>query len=533
MGKISDLWVKLGLKKEGFDKGMDDVKKKTKETEGVFSRIKGAGVAVWAAIGSSVIAFGKQLITATNEMEDAWAMFTSKAKAGWDSFVRAIANNSTWSAFIADFKTSLAAAGKLTEALDADTEILNSIKLQKARMGKELAQLEIAMRDQTKSYAERAAAAQKYLAMVDPIYQKEIDRLKRLKDAQYEAFMAGSRWTDPTAASNPRNQQIWEEMLVAYGDTSKIPELYYMTFAEALRMPHMQDELNAYAKERFGLGKTVGNWLTAFYGHYESGRNGTDVQALVNAILAAYDADKAYDAETRRVQGVYNSALAGMQKAAAEEQKIFTDAMEYVEQSLEESLNDIINEPVEIEVEPIEFDFTENEKQLEEFKEKWRKNIEEIAALNEQFNAALNESIVGGVQAMTDAIMGLEGADATAVLSALMNPFADMAIQLGSMLIATGTGVEAFKKSLENLDGPVALAAGVALVALGSAMKSGIQALANRGAGSSTSTGSYTGGSSAADVQNYTSELTIYVEGRISGSDIVLAGNKTLNKWRR
>jgi hypothetical protein len=34
-------------------------------------------------------------------------------------------------------------------------------------------------------------------------------------------------------------------------------------------------------------------------------------------------------------------------------------------------------------------------------------------------------------------------------------------------------------------------------------------------------------------VQNYTSELTIYVEGRISGSDIVLAGNKTINKWRR
>ena len=29
MGKISDIWVRLGLKKEGFDKGMDDAAKKT------------------------------------------------------------------------------------------------------------------------------------------------------------------------------------------------------------------------------------------------------------------------------------------------------------------------------------------------------------------------------------------------------------------------------------------------------------------------------------------------------------------------
>jgi hypothetical protein len=34
-------------------------------------------------------------------------------------------------------------------------------------------------------------------------------------------------------------------------------------------------------------------------------------------------------------------------------------------------------------------------------------------------------------------------------------------------------------------------------------------------------------------VQNYESEMTIYVEGKISGSDIVLAGNKTLKNWRR
>ena len=328
MGKISDLWVRLGLKKNEFDKGMDDVQKKTKATEGVFTRIKSAGLAAWAAIGTGLIAFGKQLITSTNEMEDVWDMFTSKAKAGWESFVRAVANNSTWSAFIADFKASLAAAGKLAEALQDDTEILNSIKIQKARIGKELSELEIAMRDQTKSYADRAAAAQRYLSLVDPIYKKEIERVKQLRDAQYESFMAGSRW-DPSVANNPVAQKIWEDMLVAYGDPIKIAELGNKTFMAAIadymsgapaavtgpnekanqeenrRLMNewlaTQEKLFAYAMERFGFASTeqAQNWLDAFYTHYEKNNNGESVQGLIDAILAYYEADRAFSDETR------------------------------------------------------------------------------------------------------------------------------------------------------------------------------------------------------------------------------------------
>jgi hypothetical protein len=63
-------------------------------------------------------------------------------------------------------------------------------------------------------------------------------------------------------------------------------------------------------------------------------------------------------------------------------------------------------------------------------------------------------------------------------------------------------------------------------------MRSGISALSKGGGAASTA--SYSGGgSSYGNVQNYESEMTIYVEGKISGSDIVLAGNKTLKNWRR
>jgi hypothetical protein len=68
-------------------------------------------------------------------------------------------------------------------------------------------------------------------------------------------------------------------------------------------------------------------------------------------------------------------------------------------------------------------------------------------------------------------------------------------------------------------------------MAIGSAMKSGIKALANGPQGATSAT---TGvASSAGEAQLYESEITINVVGKISGSDIVLAGEKTLNKWKR
>ena len=99
-------------------------------------------------------------------------------------------------------------------------------------------------------------------------------------------------------------------------------------------------------------------------------------------------------------------------------------------------------------------------------------------------------------------------------------------------LVAQGIGVEACKEALEKLQGWPAIAAGTALIAIGAAAKSGLQALAQRGAGS-TATTTYGGGSAASQVQTIQTEMTVYVEGRVSGSDILLSGKKTQNNWSR
>lgn len=552
MGKIGDLWVKLGLKKQEFDKGMNDAEKKTEGFGSKMQKIKGVGLAVWGAIGGAVLKIGKDIVNSTNQMEDKWGMFVTKAKAGWNTFIKTL-HNGEWQEFFANFRKEVEAAASLKEVLDADTEIMNSIKIQKARMSDQLAQLEIDMRDQTKSYKDRADAAQRYLKMVLPIYDQEIKRVEKLKAAQYGAFFGGQ--ASASNVNNKANQALWDMMLVEYGKSDPIidglafneiidrvlnPDNYITPFSvneiqhqrEFHQIDELQEQLARWLVDKFnrdsGYSTTyndVISWMIPFFKQYEQNRSGEETQALVDAVIGVDEAMAAYNEETKKVQSALNTAMKGM---AADSPDTFLD--EFINDLT--WLDDIADDPIEIpeiDVTPIE----SAEEALDDFVAKWQEDQQKIAELNGMLEESIVSSMSNGLQAITDMMMGLEGASPAQVLGALLEPFAQTAITLGEMLVAQGLGIEAFKKSLESLQGGVAIAAGLGLIALGSAMKSGIQALANRGAGGSTSTGSYTGGSSAADVQNYTSELTIYVEGRISGSDIVLAGNKTLSKWRR
>ena len=129
--------------------------------------------------------------------------------------------------------------------------------------------------------------------------------------------------------------------------------------------------------------------------------------------------------------------------------------------------------------------------------------------------------------------MGIEGADASQVLAALLQPFASTMTQLGEMLIAQGIAIEVFKSSLKDLNGVKAIAAGTALLAIGAALTSGIKKLGSSAGSSGATASSSAVSSSAVSNQEYKSEQTIYIKGKISGSDIVVAGDNQKNKWRK
>ena len=95
--------------------------------------------------------------------------------------------------------------------------------------------------------------------------------------------------------------------------------------------------------------------------------------------------------------------------------------------------------------------------------------------------------------------------------------FGDMAITIGKMAIATGTATLGIKAALESLNPYVAIAAGVALVALGAAVKAGLSNVAagnyNASTNVASSTGSYSSG--AINTGFESREITIHVDGTL------------------
>jgi hypothetical protein len=198
MSVIGDLFVRLGLKSDDYKKGMKDAQKETTSFGGKLKNMKAGAVAVWAAIGTAVVKFGQEVLKATNRVGDAWDKMTAGLKAGWSTFVKAL-SNFDFNGFVSKFQSATNAAKELQSVLDAQFEAGNSIRLQKALMSEELEALRITMRDQTKTYKERLAAAETYMKKIKPIYEQETQLAKDLMDAQMGDWIEGTNLKDNDA----------------------------------------------------------------------------------------------------------------------------------------------------------------------------------------------------------------------------------------------------------------------------------------------------------------------------------------------
>lgn len=545
MGKIGDLWVKLGLKSDDYKKGMDNAKKETEGFKGSLGKMKAGALAVWAAIGAAVTKFAQDLIASTNRMGDAWAVFTSQSKAAWDTFLSAI---SAW-----DFKNffdrmsqATTAAAELAKALDSEFEADASIRLQRAAMAKENAALKVLWQDQTKSYDERIKAAQQYLDNVTPIYDQILAQAKRMEDAHLHDWLSGVGLADTEQVrkdlrtflveiGKPQNAGMLDTLSTLSTVTGQLEGAKKGSATEKAltqRVAYLRELLS----EQFSMYETD---LLKMFDAYTKMSGDKDMAPLIQAMERAGWADAQKNIDTAEIQSVMSGLVkqqtAEAIKAAAEAaakspeallKGVVDDIIANIDKDLE-ALEDIEIELPEIDLSNLE----KSEGQLKQIVERL-KTEQELAAMEAaMYTDAIVASLSGGMQALTDMMFGLEGADASQLLAALLQPFADTAIRLGEMCLATGVGIESIEKSLLSLQGAPAVAAGLSLIAIGSAMRSGIQALANRGGGSTATASVGDAGGSAATP--YMTELTIYVEGRLDGGDIVLSGKKTTDAWGR
>ena len=116
----------------------------------------------------------------------------------------------------------------------------------------------------------------------------------------------------------------------------------------------------------------------------------------------------------------------------------------------------------------------------------------EMVLLAQQFNEQVGPIIEGGLEQMATGIsaelrqaMASGGNAVQGLAQVLLSGIGNMATQLGQLAIGTGIAIEGIKKALQSLNPVVAVAAGIALVALGAFVKAKAASIGKGGKGGS------------------------------------------------
>ena len=587
MSKIGDLFVRLGLKKDDFSKGISDAKREVSGFGDTLKKMASGAKVAWAAVGAAVVKFATDAIRMTQKWGDQWNVAMAGIQAAYGVFVRQLSSGEGFDNLFANMREAARLAREAAEALDEIFERKISYGYSEAITNKEIARLRQIMQDQSKSDAERKTAADLIIDKEEKLAQIKRDIAQDEADNIRKNFRAQTglkdKEIDYLVKEYNQNRKIIEQGRQYLKDRQKAQKEVGRSFAASMTadLEGVAGDIVAGSAEKASnalkdldanTSQAVKN-VAALLQKYDKG-NDELVTNLANADIAVINVDTdMYNAQRRattllgtlnKVSGSSGSTsdpgaetaariLKRAQDSAKNEIQLYYEKYQEEKALLEKynidttaltqeyfrNINGIIEKGLDeikaplVDFEPVELELVDvDESVLEEFVEDFDRQLERAIEITKEFQDAVIGGFSAGCQEMMDQLMGLQDINPGAIVKALLDPLAELAIKQGEILIAQGLGVEACKKALTSLNGYAAIAAGAALVAIGAAAKAGLSALASGGS-TTTSTSGYTGGSSYAGDQNIQTEMTIYVEGRLSGSDIVLSGQKTVNSWNR
>ena len=569
MGKIGDLWVRLGLKADDFKKGM---KKAGDSISSLLGKLKGmriAGYDAFTYIGKAVGTFARNAIQMTQKWGDAWNNTMSGVKAAYGTFVRQLSSGDGWDNLFANMRESYRLAKELANSLDELFERKTSFSYTEAVTEKEIAELDLIRRDASKSDEERKKAADLIMEKTKTIGKLKKDIAQQEADDMRALFRDQTKMNDSEIDFLVRNYNENRDIITQarkYLDDRKAAQkasgqAYAASMTsdlDGVAADLIEGNLNRANDAVAELDNTTSQAVKDVAKVLQNYDRGSD--ELVSNMARAEVAVIKVDAEVARASARATATLGSLNKATAGSGSVSSqkkDPWEEYVQGIQNAAREAAAEAAEIADAQAEIDaqfdqFTEDFRELkgltaEKEASNWFKDFAEgfadaaeeaaeqeqrMVEIAKEFNEAVVEGFADGCQEIMDSIMGLQEFNAGSVLQALLTPLADMAIQEGKILVASGLGIEAIKKALESLNGVAAMAAGAALIAVGTAAKAGLSALAQNGASStSTTTAAATGGGSWQ--QNIQTEMTIFVTGKISGNDIEISGQRTVNNWSR
>lgn len=544
MGKIGDLWVKLKLKSDEYKKGLDEAQSKTRSFADKIKGFSAAAVAVWGAIGAAATKMALDFVKSSQTMGDQWDILMTQvstrlqqiraelnrgiAEGGVKGFFKALFSDTT--------EVDAMAVGKaLSQAKDAMTEIEYAFRLNMSQTGSKLHELYLKMMNTALSASEREAAAKDYRKEVEDIYAPRVKGIKDVLDKTVQQYLVLGGMSPDRYSS----EKVVDLIKMMGSDPAKVKREYSDFFAGYQSLDdkvsgNLVNTMEAY----YNATNEMNDFLKRADRTAQSMEN-TGLDDIIKKLGAAKDGMADFRAQVAEEAEVM---------AADEEFQKMSDPLEEFERTHDEALSNMTEKQrtfAEFAQESYEkaaravYDYAQQEQEsmdmAQDAADTAMANLEERIQKAEELNNMLSDSIASSIsdstQAFSDMLFGLDDADASAVLGALLQPFANMAKQLGEMLIVEGMGIAAFKESMKSLNPAVAIAAGAALVALGAALSSGIQALGRSGGSSAMS--SSTGSSASTTNENISTEMTVYVKGKISGKDILISGDNARSYYGR
>ena len=167
--------------------------------------------------------------------------------------------------------------------------------------------------------------------------------------------------------------------------------------------------------------------------------------------------------------------------------------------------------------------------------EKYRESAQEIQDISNMIAGTIQNTAINAFSKLGEAIGGMGDMNAGQAVAALLNPFADLAIEIGVLILMSSKAITALMAALTNpLLAPAAIPVGAALIAVGVAAKAGLAALASGGGSGGTKSASVSGGSflGAKDYESRSEMVTVQVEGKLKGSDIYISNQKEAQRRR-
>lgn len=555
MGKIGDLWVKLKLKSDEYKKGLDEAQGKTRSFSDKIKSLSVTAKAIWGAIGISAAKLAGDFIKSSQTIGDAWDKTMTRLTTKWQAVVaefnRSLAGSGTeslgqqlargfmgpiWGTLFGPNSKRAGLAGKsLSEAKDTMTEIEYAFRLTMAQSGPKLHELYLKMMNTALSSSEREAAAKDYRKEVEDIYAPRVKGIKDVMDKTAQQYLA----IGGISPDKYSTDKVLELIKMMGSDPDKVKREYSDFFAG---YQNIGDDIS-------------GNLVNTIEAYYNATNEMNDI--LKRADRTAQSMENTGLDDIIKKLGDAKDGMADFRAQVAEEAEVMaadeefqkmSDPLEEFERTHDEALSNMTEKQrtfAELAQESYEkaaraaYNYAQQEQEsmdaAQDAADTAMANLEDRMQKAEELNNMLSDSIASSIsdstQAFSDMLFGLEDADASAVLGALLQPFANMAKQLGEMLIVEGMGIAAFKESMKSLNPAVAIAAGAALVALGAALSSGIQTLGRSGASSAMS--SSTGSSASTTNENISTEMTVYVKGKISGKDILISGDNARSYYGR